>query len=248
MPRNPLKALLSTQMGGKLTLRAGGIRTAVLPSAQRTTEDVQAALEDLLKDSRICSIRVEDFLVHSAHHCLFPLLKEVVMSRKKWNRFEFVDTMELPKYEAWSDLQIDTQQEYEMSCYVHHNNNYLQEISWVAQVKLVKGTPVKDILAFLQRLLMDSDIYQATVTGFTDSAAPGVLQSFVNTKTEQLENAVMIRVAWSWWKRDVTEWRVMVAACYKALAATVLHPAMEFHQVETFDAMKTKNSLNSVAA
>jgi hypothetical protein len=238
MPRNPLKSLLSSS---KLS------RAVVLPSAQRTTEEVKAALEELLKDTRMCRIRLEDLLVHSKHHSLLPLLKQVVMSRKKWNKFEFVDTMELSKYEAWSDLQIDMQQEYELSYYVHPENQYLQAITWAAQVKLAKGTRVQDMLAFLQRLSADRDIYQVTVVGFADSIAPRAMQSFVNTMTEQLDTPVMICVASSWWKQDATEWRVMVDACYKALAATVHQPASDFDEMEAFETIKPRTSLTSVA-
>jgi hypothetical protein len=245
MLRNPLKPLLSSKMSGKLSLSTRS-RTVVLPSAHRTTEDVKAALEDLLTNPSICSTRLDNMLVHSKHSCLFPLLKKVVMSRKKWDRFELVDTMELPKYEAWSGLQFDMQEEYELSYYVHHKNCYLQEISWVAQVKLPKGTCVQDILAFFRHLLADNCIYHVTVTGFSDSTAPRVLQSFANAMTRQLATPVMICVASNWWKSDATEWRAMVEACYKALAATVHHPALGGDQQEIVEPMKD-NSLISVA-
>lgn len=169
----------------------------------------------------ITQVEIGD-LVMSDHQSLFPLVKGLACSRS-FERFEFVDALELSQFQAWQELRDGMMQEYEQTSYEHHSQ-LIDSMVWQASVRLSRGTSVEDVLDFLVLLQEDLDVFgvsfskgSAGESSVLPSEFPQELCKLVDDDTWDLTDSIVVRVTCGW--GDDEDWLPLLQECVYRLSA-----------------------------
>eukprot|EP00797_Seminavis_robusta_P017356 Sro259_g101250.1 n/a (400) ;mRNA; r:11443-12730 len=209
----------------------GGIQDdSSFPSNEKTItcsrdekqEHVLDGLTQVKNDERVVNVTFDD-LVMSNHQCLFPLVKALAAtSGRAWESFRFVDVVDMASFPTWQDLRDEMVHDYEETAHdLGGSSDFINVLTWQANVKIPRGTAMTDIVEFLQSVKEDDEVYHVGFGGalgdILDILIPEVLCKLINRQTLTLNEDFVVEVA-SGWLWEEADWLELVYDCVRNLS------------------------------